>query len=189
MQHNDARAKVVQFPKNSQPRPLDPGLEELRRLINEATPTHPELPEEDVPDAESLIRDVQDFNKRYRAGYGWRKHHRRKLLTIKYEHGLSDSEIRGLRQVGAIRWTPCGVKLALTQGLAVSAAILAFALLILAICTAVLIYPQLTTLSLSSAIGWALLGGYVSAAIYMYRTHIRPWRNYRALLRTTNRTD
>lgn len=162
--------KVVPLPPPRQRPPLDPKLEEIRQLLQEATPLGDDLSDEVV------IRDRPSFRRRFGPGFDWSPSHREALIRLIHEKGLTDIEVKLFRHTGNLIRTPFGVHLGAKRWMAV---IGVFQITLFASIFAVtlgVVWPYLFALTDKALKGWVLIAGLAALCYALYLTFILPWR-------------
>jgi len=161
--------KVVRLHPPRQRPPLDPRLEEIRQLLQEATPLDDDLSDEVV------IRDNESFRRRFGPGFDWPRFQREALIRLIHEKDLTDSEVKLFRHTGNLIRTPFGVYLGAKRWMAV---IGVFQITLFASIFAVtlgVVWPYLFALTDKALKGWVLIAGLAALCYALYLTFILPW--------------
>lgn len=162
-------SKVTPIRSQSSKPPLEAPLEELRRLLQETEPLDDNLSDEEV------IRDEKKFRRRFGVGFDWHKRDRIRLIALKHEKDLTDSEIKLFRHSGNLTRSPFGIRLSATRWGAWFGGIqLAYFGTLLLALLAGLNASMLR--SPSRALGVAvLILGLLGFCITIYLMYIKPW--------------
>lgn len=150
---------------------LDPRLEELRRILQEAEP----VPGNDAMSDERVIEDGHAFRQRFGYGFDWPRRHREALIQLKHEKKLTDAEIKLFRRTGNLLRTPLGIKLAATRGVALAGAaqLAMWIAVIVVLITASLLSWGTPTFKPYKAI--VLFGLLLVLCYGIYWLHLKPW--------------
>lgn len=168
---DSSQNKIVPLKRDLARPTLSPGLEEVRRLLQEVEPAPDNGPMSDA----SVIEDGYVFRQRFGYGFNWSRRHREALIQLKHEKELTDAEIKLFRRTGNLLRTPLGIKLTADNWVAV------WGILQLAIWIGALI-----ALLVASLLDWetpsfrpykaaALSGALLAFCYAIYWLHIKPW--------------
>lgn len=179
IQNSDRRAAEGRQPSKVLPiRPPEkkslghPRLDEIRQLLHEAEPASD--PEDDLSD-DNVIRSRTAFRRRFGIGFDWLPHHRRALIALLLDKGLTDREVKMFRHTGNLKRTPLGVELtanrwiALWGGLQMVTFGTLFGALVIAAVPNVIADPVRALRAL------IVLGGIAALCYAIFWLYIKPW--------------
>lgn len=169
---HDFNSKVVPLrrPKPfNVPEPLDPRLEELRRILVQSDPLDGEYSDDEV------IRDERKFRRRFGPGFRWNRRDRIGLIELKMRYDLTDPEIKLFQHTGNLRRTPFGVVLTASPWIALwgGVQIVIFGLLFLALLVAA--WPNLEAAPARTIKPVLALIALLGLCIAMHWLYVKPW--------------
>ena len=161
--------KVVPLRPANDRKKLPPKLEEIRKLLGESTPAGA------VPTDEEAIRDPAAFRRRFGPGFDWSRRHRESLILLMHDKGLTDNEVKLFRHTGNLHRTAFSVRLSVNPWVTLwGGSNFAFFTFVLGLLLIVL-WPQISTLSVQALKGWGLLAGLGLLCAGLYVAFILPW--------------
>ncbi|MDP1541659.1 MAG: hypothetical protein Q8L99_00730 [Polycyclovorans sp.] len=176
------RPKVIPIRPTEKASLGHPRLDEIRQLLDESEPVAaPPLdpapgldPEDDLSD-ENVIRYRGAFRRRFGIGFDWLPHHRRALIALLHEKGLTDREVKMFRHTGNLTRTPIGVELTANRWVALwgGLQLLTFAALFGALAIAAV--PNLIADPIRALRAVAVLSGIAALCCTMFWLYIKPW--------------
>lgn len=149
--------------------PLDPRLEELRRILSQSEPADSEYSDDEA------IRDEDKFRRRFGPGFRWNRRDRIGLIELKKRYDLTDPEIKLFQHTGNLRRSPFGVMLTASPWIALwgGVQIAVFGVLFLALLLAA--WPNLLAAperAIKPALALLALLGFCFALHWLY---VKPW--------------
>lgn len=149
--------------------PLDPRLEELRRILSQSEPADSEYSDDEA------IRDEDKFRRRFGPGFRWNRRDRIGLIELKKRYDLTDPEIKLFQHTGNLRRSPFGVMLTASPWIALwgGVQIAVFGVLFLALLLAA--WPNLLAAperAIKPALAHLALLGFCFALHWLY---VKPW--------------
>lgn len=174
-QESSGRTSPKVVPIRPPRKPLgDERLEEIRRLLGESVPMPEPDPEDDLSD-ENVVRYRQAFRRRFGIGFDWLPHHRKALIALIHEYGLTDREVKMFRHTGNLKRTPLSVELTANRWIALwgGLQLVVFGTLFGALCVAVV--PNLSSDPVRALRAILTLGGLFALCYAIYWLYIKPW--------------
>lgn len=112
----NAQSKVVQL-RSVKPKPpaepLDPRLDEFRRILAQSEPIDGYYSDDEV------IEDEHKFRKRFGPGFRWNRRDREGLIALKKRYDLTDTEIQMFRYTSNLHRSVFGVRLTASPWIAI----------------------------------------------------------------------
>ena len=169
--------KVVPMRPVHAGRPLDPRLEELRKILRESDVV---LADGDLSDA-IVVSDEAKFRQRFGHRFDWGRRHREALIRLKQEKDLTDAEIKLFRHTGNLRRTAHGVRLDASPWVAMWGGMQMLCLGTLLSVTVLAGWHNLLFAPLRYLEAWLTLLGIATLCCLLYWSQIKPWLVHRRL--------